>query len=608
MRRSLLVLASLAGLLTSSARAQTPPADTLRARLSTFAPAIDSMLAAWQVPGVGIAIVRGKEVVFSGGYGKRDVERDLPVTSRTLFAIGSSTKAFTTFTVATLVQDARLSWDAPVRSFLPWFQLYDKSAGERLTVRDLVTHRSGLPRHDAMWYNNNRDTREELVRRLAYLPPNKDLRELWQYNNLMYLTAGYLIEQQTGGTWESAVRERIFQPLGMKASTFSVKDAERSAEAARPYDVRKDTLTRIPYRDISLIGPAGSIMSTPDDMARWVALHLAGGRTGDKQLLRPDLLREMYQSHMAIQGSGFSPADDPDDGPTSYGLGWFLTTYRGHALVHHGGNIDGFSALVAMLPRDSLGFVVLTNRNATPVPMLLVRHLTDRFLGMAPRNHSGKALARRNAARAENSAAEARLQELRVAGTRPAHPLAEYAGEYRHPGYGLMTFALAGDTLIGTYNGIRAPFAHWHFETFRGEAAGLEKALEGAKLTFRTSERGEVSGFDLALEGQVAPQFWEKQPDALLKDPAVLARLAGRYKLQGAPITVAVEDGALTAVVPLQPTYHLVPERSYRFRLRELQGYYVWFLVEPGGKVTGLEFQQPNGIFNAERMPENGAP
>lgn len=604
--RCLLLCAALGVPLSASAQAL--PADSLRARLTAFAPTVDSMLAAWQVPGVGLAVVRGKEVVFSGGFGRRDVERDQPVTGRTLFAIGSSSKAFTTFTVATLVQEGRLAWDAPVRSFLPWFQLYDKSAGERLSVRDLVTHRSGLPRHDAMWYNNNRDTRETLVRRLAALPPNKDLRELWQYNNLMYLTAGYLVEQQTGGTWEAAVRERIFQPLGMKQSIFSVREAERAADAARPYDVRKDTLTRIPYRDISLIGPAGSIMSTPDDMARWVALHLAGGRVGERQLLRPDLLREMYQSHMAIQGTGFAPADDPDDGPTSYGLGWFVTTYRGHALVHHGGNIDGFSALVAMLPRDSLGFVILTNRNASPLPMLLLRHLTDRFLGLEPRNHSAKALARRNAARADNAAAEARLASLRVPDTRPAHPLAEYAGEYRHPGYGSLTFAVAGDTLVGTYNEIRAPFEHWHFETFRGQAAGLEKALEGMRVTFRTSDRGEVSGVELALEGLVAPQFWEKQPDPVLRDPAMLAKLAGRYKLQGAVVTVAVADGALTATVPLQPTYHLQAERAYRFRLQELQGYFVRFVVQPDGRVTGLEFQQPNGIFVAERMPEGGAP
>ena len=165
--------------------------------------------------------MKNKEVIYAKGFGYRDVEKQSPVTTDTLFAIGSSTKAFTTFVLGTLVDQEKIEWDKPVREYIPWFKMYDPSVTERLSVRDLVTHRSGLPRHDPAWYNNYSASRESLVRKLPYLEPSADLRVKWQYNNLMFLTAGYLTEVMTGKTWEDAVRERILNPLDMKRTNFS---------------------------------------------------------------------------------------------------------------------------------------------------------------------------------------------------------------------------------------------------------------------------------------------------------------------------------------------------------------------------------------------------
>ncbi len=213
----------------------------------------------FEVPGMAIAIVKGKEIVYAKGFGFRDVEKQLPVTADTLFAIGSSSKAFTTFVLGTLVDEGKIEWEKPVRNYISWFKLYDPSMTEHLTVRDLVTHRSGLPRHDLVWYNNFESTREQFVRKLAYLEPSADLREKFQYNNLMFLTAGYLTEVITGKTWEEAVRARVFDPLGMKRSNFSVTDMQKDSDFAQPYGKKESKIEKLPFRPITNLAPAGSI-------------------------------------------------------------------------------------------------------------------------------------------------------------------------------------------------------------------------------------------------------------------------------------------------------------------------------------------------------------
>jgi CubicO group peptidase (beta-lactamase class C family) len=235
--------------------------------IADFDTIVEKGLKSLNNPGVAVAIVKDDEVIFAKGFGYRDVENKTPMTADTLLAIGSASKAFTTFTMGTLVDEGKLEWNTPVREYIPWFRLYDPFATERLTPRDLVTHRSGLPRHDAMWYNNYTASREEFVRRLAYLKPSADLRERFQYNNLMFLTAGYLIEVLTEKTWEDAVRARVLAPLEMKRTNFSVVDSQKDTDHALPYREHKDKIEKIPFRDITNIGPAGSINSSVNEMS-----------------------------------------------------------------------------------------------------------------------------------------------------------------------------------------------------------------------------------------------------------------------------------------------------------------------------------------------------
>ena len=296
------------------------------AALAGFDELVQSAVAAWNVPGAGIAIVSGGDVVYAKGFGFRDLEARQPMTADTLFAIGSTTKAMTATTLGMLVDEGKVEWDQPLRRYLPSFALSDASISERITPRDIVTHRSGLPRHDLLWYNYNTGTRGDMVKRLEHLELTADLREKFQYNNLMFMTAGHLIETLTGKSWEQNVRERLFEPLGMKRSNFSVLDSQKDADFAQPYREREEDrkLERIPFRRIDLVGPAGSVNSSVNEMAKWLQFNLRHGKVGDRQLIQPATLADIHSPQMTIPAT----PERADMTPSSYGKGWVIDRGR----------------------------------------------------------------------------------------------------------------------------------------------------------------------------------------------------------------------------------------------------------------------------------------
>ncbi len=572
-------------------------ADAARKELEGYDQLVQGMVDAWKVPGLAVALVKDGEVIYSKGFGVRDAAQKLPVTEDTLFAIGSSTKAFTTFVMGTLVDEGKLDWDKPVSGFFPGFKLYDRTATELMTPRDLVTHRSGLPRHDLSWYNATDLTRKQLVERLPYLKPTHTMRETFQYNNLMFLTAGYVVEQVTGKSWEDNVRERIFTPLGMTHSNFSVDDSQKAPDFALPYGEEDDAIKLIPFRTITNMGPAGSINSSIRDMAKWVQVHLSGGKVGDRQVIGPATLADIHAAHMVIE----APPDRPELSQPSYALGWLVDTYRGHQRVEHGGNIDGFSALVAMLPQDGLGMVILTNKNGTGMPELLVRHTIDRLLKLEPIDWNTEAIARRDAGKAEVKKAEGRKEETRKPGTKPAHKLEEYAGDYFHPGYGTLRVEVQGKALQMTYNHMTSPLEHWHYETWIGAKKVEPPTFEDQRFLFQTDTSGNVVAVRTDFEPSLAEGItFDKKPDSRWSDPAWLARFVGDYDLNGQAVSIQLAGNTLTVNVPGQPQYHLVPEVNGELSLKEASIIRVRF-EEENGKVTAITLLQPNGVFTAKR-------
>ncbi len=565
--------------------------------LQGFEAEVEKIRTDWKVPGLAIAIVKDGEVIYAKGHGQRDVARKLPMTADTLLPIGSSTKAFTTAVMASLVDEGKLDWEKPIRTWIPWFKLQDPVATDRMTPLDLVTHRSGMPRHDALWYNANLG-RKEMVQRLQYLEPNKDFRTDFQYNNAMFLTAGYLTEEITGKSWEDNVRARLLEPLGMKRANFSVELTQKDADFSQPYREEKDgTVKQIPYRALTNVGPAGSINASVNEMAAWVAMHLKQGQYKGKQVLSATNVEFLHTPKMLMG----APQTKPEVVPGGYAPGWFTDVYRGHQRVHHGGNIDGFSAMVMMVPDSDLGIVVLTNMDGTPTRDLIPRYVIDRVLGLEAQDWSGTALKKKEETKSQEKEAEAKKKMARKADTKPSHPLEDYAGDYEHPGYGVMHIELKSNRLEIAYNGIKTPFEHWHYDTFNGLKAD-DPVFEDEKVQFATGLDGDIESVSASLEPQVKPIVFTKKADSRLMDPAYLQRFTGTYALNSTTsVIISLRGRSLVADIKGQPSYELVPVRGTRFALKGLPGFFTQFNVPATGPALAVDFDQPNGIFTAKR-------
>ncbi len=577
-------------------------AAAARAALEGFDAVIEKAVADFNVPGLGIAIVAGGEVVLARGFGHRDRENDLPMTPDTLFAIGSTTKAMTATVLGMMADEGKLDWDEPLVRYLPSFRLADPTVTARITARDLVTHRSGMPRHDLLWYSNNEGTRAEMIARFAHLELTGDLRERYQYNNLMFMTAGHLAGQLADTTWEEVMRTRLFAPLGMTRSNFAVAASQSDDNHALPYrETDSDELVRIPFRSIDLIGPAGSVNSSVNEMAQWLRFNLSGGQVGDEQLILASTLADLHTPHMSIPPAG----PDARVSQNAYGMGWVVDVYRGHRRVHHGGGIDGFSTAVSFFPDDDFGIVAFTNRGSG-LGGLVSQTAADRVLGLKPVSWIDDALERSRQREPAEEDMEANKDAARVADTTPSRPLDAYAGDYHDPGYGVVTVRHADDRLYARFNGIDTPLAHWHYDVWKGDPSREEDTtFESMTYQFRADFDGQIAELVAPFETTSSPIVFRKQPSASMTDPDYLAGLAGIFSgSTGIDGEVKLSGTTLTLHLPGQPVYTLVPEVSGRFGIEGLQGFNLGFELGDDGTATSVTFYQPNGVFTATRVED----
>jgi CubicO group peptidase (beta-lactamase class C family) len=457
---------------------------------SSLDASINSSMKEWKVPGAAVAIVKDESVVYIKGFGVRELGKSDPVTPDTLFDIGSCTKAFTSAAIAILVDEGKMQWDGKVNEYIPFFHLRDPLADENVTIRDLLTHRTGVPSTDLLWYVYPEASREQLIRRLADAHSNVGFRTKFQYQNMMYVAAGYAVGQVTHSTWDDFVRTRIFQPLGMNESDASSIDAEKSSDHASPHEQNPDGSVKvIPWHNIDNAGPAGSINSSARDMVKWMALQLNNGKYAGKQLITENNMREMQAPQMVIDSGGEIPTIFfPDSTQLSYGLGWFVQQYRGHQLILHAGDIDGFSTMVVLIPEIHTAYFVVINLGSF-YRQVLSYQIADRLLGLPDAGWDAHFKKLEADFKAEEQSQEKTWESKRTSGTHPSRDIAAYVGTYQNAEYGDAEIVMENQKLALHFHSIKTDLDHFQYDTF------IVKFGEKTRLTFCLNNDGNVASF-----------------------------------------------------------------------------------------------------------------
>lgn len=422
----------------------------------------------WRVPGLAVAIVKDGQIVFERGYGDRHRFDGGTVDEHTLFAIASNTKAFTSAALAMLVDEGKLRWDTRVIDVLPWFQVADPHVTREMQIRDLLSHRSGFGTYsgDLLWYGTTYSA-AEVVRRVRYLPPTAGFREEYQYNNLMFVTAGEVIAAVSGMRWDAFVHARILEPLGMTETVTSVAQLAGRANVATPHGEKADTIRPFPWEGWDAMGSAGAIISSVHDMATWMTVQLGRGATGETRLFSEAQSRTMWTPHV-MSPVGRSTAERwPSTHFVGYGLGWSLRDYLGRLIVMHGGAYDGMYSRVLLVPEERLGVVVLTNA-MTSVQDAIAWRIVDAYLGAPAKDWNRDYLARR-----DSSTEQRRWQAWtasRRTGTTPTLPLDKYTGTFGGELYGSATVVLEDGQLVLRLlpaADLVGDLTHWHGDVFR---------------------------------------------------------------------------------------------------------------------------------------------
>lgn len=551
----------------------------------------------WEVPGLALAVVKNDAIVLARGYGVRKLGETVPVNEKTLFAIGSASKAFTAALIAMLVDDGKIKWDDPVTKYLGGFQLYDPYVTRELTVRDLLCHRCGLDRGDLLWYGSAY-SRDEVLQRIRYLKPGSSFRSKFGYQNIMFLAAGQILPSVVKKSWDEFVKERIFTPLGMTASNTSTLALSGQENVATPHDKVEDKLEPIPWRNIDNVGPAGSINSNVVDMAQWVRLQLGEGTYNKQRLLSSGAIKEMHTPQTIMRLEGTAAKLNPETHLMAYGLGWVLQDYRGKKIVQHGGNIDGMSALVAMIPEEKLGLVILTNRNATALPTALMYRIFDAYLQAPAKDWSAELLKVSKAAQDLAKQTEKKKESERVKDTKPSLALEKYAGTYKDDMHGDLKVAHANGKLTVQFNpSFTGELEHWHYDTFRLIPSDRRQSKVFMTYTLGGDGKANEIHIDAGAAGELV---FKRAPEPVKADAAIslseeeLKKFLGVYELKTPPVEISIEmvGGKLKGVLPGQPTVSLVPVAPTRLQVEgvPIKVFLDFELVD--GKVKSMTLEQ----------------
>ncbi len=567
-------------------------------KLDGFDAYMSKVLKDWNTAGIGVGVVVNDKLVFAKGYGYRDYEKKLPFTSATVCPIASNTKLFTAVAAGMLVDEGKLTWDKPVRESVPTIRFYNEQLNNTVTLRDMLSHRTGVTRHDSIWYKSD-FTRKELFDRLKFLEPQEPMRQTFLYNNLMFAAVGQMIELESGKRWEQFVQDRILNPLGMKSTSYSIADMTHQPDFGVPFTEKRDSfeLYKIPYyEDIEGVAPCGAIVSNIDDLSHWVAALMNDGKYNGRQILPSDVLKETLEPAIALPNTLAQSLGYWEVLNAAYGMGRQTASYRGHLLTFHGGDLPGFHSQVSFLPRERMGVIVLViGDHAAPLYNVVTYNVYERLLGLDQTPWSERRLAMRLKSKQAGKEARAKAGEDRVPNTKPSHALADYVADYENPAYGIMKITESDNQLHFDFHKVKMPMTQFHYDRF--DTPNDERDGKFS-VNFRTNPQGDVDQAVMSLDE--AEAVFTRKPESL--DAALQARLAGTYEMPSgmkAQVTF-IQNTGLSLVLPGSAPYPLIHTKAMRFKIPQFSDLVLEFVMD-NGQVRALKQKDPAGEFTFPR-------
>jgi CubicO group peptidase (beta-lactamase class C family) len=471
---------------------------------------VERSMAHWEVPGLAIAVVQNGKLILARGYGVRALGAGARVDAETVFCIASCTKAFTAAAIAKLIDNAKLQWDDPIVKHLPSFQLFDRDLTSGITLRQALAHRTGLPTANMLWRSGAFD-RDEILARLRWLQPVAAPGERFLYNNNMYFVLGQLVEQVSGRKWNDFLRDELFEPLGMKSTVADSSGIRGFENVAAPHAFDDGKVQRLQPYCPDVIAPAGAIHSNVLDMARWLTMHLEGGRSDGRQILSNARIEEMHTAPRRAEAKAPAEPQVPRAPISNYGLGWFFNDHAGRRVIEHSGVQNGFVSWVAMMPEERLGLIVLSNCHQTGLNSALRSWIFDACLGRPPRDWSETVRSDySNGYQQLLREAKTKFEANRSQATRPSKSPADYAGVYESNVYGPLRIKTGDDRLrlqFGTR--FEGELQHWENDAFR--ATFPDRRLDDWLVTF-TVKDGIVAGLQVK-ESPWAPAWYDDADD-----------------------------------------------------------------------------------------------
>ena len=566
---------------------------------------LEASLKAYDTPGFAVVALKGNEIIYSRGFGYRDVDKKLEMTKNTAHPIASCTKSFTSTAIAMLVDDGKLEWDTPIREFIPQFKMKDPVATERVTIVDILSHRTGLPRHDFVWINDDFSYRE-ILERLPHLDLSKDIRTETQYCNLMYLAASVIIEELSGMSYSDFIAKRIFKPLKMKDSGLTIQAMRQSEDFATPYKINYDDeklgFIECDYIENDDAAGAGDIHASIDDMGKWLRFHLNKGKVGKKQIVSTDNLRRTHDSVFITSITMGLDAWVPNqkwfrmDG---YALGWAGLMFNGHRLVRHGGGIDGSTSLMGFVPEDGVGVMTIANKSDCTIGSAAFYHIFDRLLGLEHVDWNEIYLRINSEMIKSIQESGEKSQGIRVAETKPSRKLSEYIGRYAHPGYGEVEFNLQKENLTLKAGSVDYPMTHFHYDTFQFDFKRFD--VKGL-LTFHADDGGEIVNFSTKLEQLTPPITFKRLPDKRMREKDFLESLIGKYEVMGMRVEIAFKgDNTIVLKIPGQSITELEPVRGMRFAAKD-GSFSIKFKKDESETVSEFLYIDPMQVIPAKRV------